>query len=76
MANSNIRRHKHQLFGTRLLQTRRERNLTQMQLSEQLGSAGNSIKDYEAGYSMPNSDRLIELCVILGVSSDWLLGLD
>lgn len=52
---------------------RKEKNLTQKQLAEQLGITDKAISKWETGRSMPDNTMLLDLCKILGVSLNDLL---
>ena len=52
---------------------RKEKNLTQMQLSEILGITDKAISKWERGISMPDSSIMLELCDILCISVNELL---
>ena len=56
------------IFGARLAQLRRERNMTASITSTQIG-------DMEKGASATSMARLYALCVFFQVSADYLLGL-
>jgi transcriptional regulator with XRE-family HTH domain len=62
-------------FGERLLQLRRARGLTQLQLAELIDSSQRAISSYETVLDFPPTHVVIELARALGVSTDELLGL-
>jgi len=41
--------------------------------AERIGIVENTLRNYEMGLSLPNSDVISNICRILGVRSDWLL---
>ena len=49
-------------------------NLTQMQLAEEIGVSFQAISSWERGNSMPDISKLEQLCSILNLSIDELLG--
>ncbi len=63
------------LFKTRLIRLRKERNLTQEQLSNELGFTRSAIASWEAGTRIPDIIKLRALSCFFNVSSDFLLGL-
>jgi|SRR5208337_1327221 transcriptional regulator with XRE-family HTH domain len=60
-------------FAQRLAALRKERSLTQQQLSERVGVHVQQLKRYEAGSSQPTLDVIRNLAVALGASADQLL---
>ena len=60
-------------IGKFIAECRKQKNLTQMQLSEKLGITDKAISKWERGISMPDSSIMIELCDILGISVNELL---
>ena len=69
-------------FGERLKKTREKQGLTQLQVAKALAKMGvlanckcDVVGKYERGLMYPNAHRMHDLCVILGVSADYLLGL-
>ena len=64
------------MYGERIRELRAEQGLTQQQLGELLGVSQFSVSKYEREALDLNTDTLIRLCGIFGVSVDYLLGLD
>ena len=60
-------------IGKFIAERRKDKNLTQMQLSEKLGITDKAISKWERGLSMPDSSIMLELCDILGISVNELL---
>lgn len=60
-------------FAQRLAALRKERSMTQQQLSERVGVHVQQLKRYEAGSSQPTLDVIRNLAVALGASADQLL---
>lgn len=58
-------------FNEALTQTK----LTQKEIAEQCGIHPSCITQYKNGDSEPTLKTLFDLCKVLGVSSDYLLGL-
>lgn len=65
---------KMQEIGARIAEARRARGLTQHELAEQMGISFQAVSGWERGVSMPDIARLPELCAILGMSVDAMLG--
>lgn len=59
----------------RLVEARERSGLTQKQVAERLSKplSPQSVSKWERGKGSPNPRELGELCVIYGVSSDWIL---
>ena len=53
---------------------RKEQNLTQEQLAQQLGVSNKTISKWEKGQSVPDAEQLIKLAVILETTVSELLG--
>ena len=64
------------MYGERIRELRAEQGLTQQQLGELLGVSQFSVSKYEREALDLNTDTLIRLCGIFGVSADYLLRLD
>lgn len=64
------------IFAIRLKDIRKERRLTQKQLADAVGTTDDSIFSWERGRSQPSIDIIRQLCKILEVSADYLLGLE
>lgn len=62
------------LFGELLMKRRRELNMTQDELAEKLSVSRQSVSRWENGECMPDSEKLIRLSDVLGVSLDELAG--
>ncbi len=60
-------------FSARLIQLRRERNLTQQALADVVDIHVNQIRRYEAGSAQPTLDALVSLAKALHVSLDSLV---
>ena len=60
-------------IGKFIVECRKQKNLTQMQLSEKLGITDKAISKWERGISMPDTSIMLELCDILGISVNELL---
>ena len=62
------------LFSDRLKTLRGE--LKQAEFARKVGIAQNTYSRYESGERIPDIEVLVRLAARLGVSTDWLLGLD
>lgn len=61
-------------IGKRIARLRKENNLTQVELADQLGVTYQAISNWERGDSMPDIAKLSDLSKIFDVSIDELLG--
>ena len=59
-------------FADHLRQSRNEKQLTQEGLAELLHVSRQAVSEWERGTKKPESDKLIMLVKVLGVSLDWL----
>lgn len=62
-------------IGSRLSVCRQNKNLTQEELAYRLGITPQALSKWERGVSLPDISMLADLARLLGVSSDFLLGL-
>lgn len=62
-------------IGSRLSVCRQNKNLTQEELAFRLGITPQALSKWERGVSFPDISMLADLARLLGVSSDFLLGL-
>ena len=60
-------------IGKFIAECRKQKNLTQVQLSEKLGITDKAVSKWERGIAMPDSSIMLELCDILGISVNELL---
>lgn len=60
-------------FGERLKKLRRQKNLSQQEVADQLGMHFTNISRYERGLAGPSSETLKKLAEILSVSSGYLI---
>ena len=61
-------------FGQRLKNLRRDAGFSQSDLSERIGVSVQSISKWENDNTMPDISQIVPLASVLGVSTDWLLG--
>lgn len=62
-------------IGLRFSNCRQNKNMTQEELAGRLGITPQAVSKWERGASLPDISMLADLAGILGVSTDWLLGL-
>lgn len=62
-------------FGKRILSIRQNANLTQEELALRMGVTPQAVSKWERGQSFPDISIFTDLCRVLNVSSDLLLGL-
>lgn len=61
-------------LGDRIACLRKRKKMTQAQVAEQLGISAQAVSKWESGLSCPDIMTLVPLAVVLGVSTDALLG--
>lgn len=62
------------MIANRIKSLREQQNLTQTELSKQLGITRSSVNAWELGISIPSTQYIVELASIFRVSTDYLLG--
>ena len=60
-------------IGKFIAECRKKKNLTQAQLAEKLNITDRAVSKWETGKAMPDSDIMLGLCYILGISVNELL---
>ena len=65
-----------ELLGRRIAECRKEKQFTQDELAVRLGITPQALSKWERSQSLPDIALLKELCGILGVSADYLLGME
>ena len=63
-------------FSTRLRKARKEARLSQADLGRAIGVSGQSVKEWEAGRSSPQFDRLSEIATATGKPLAWFFLMD
>lgn len=63
-------------IGKRLMELRKERGITQIEMAKLLNVAQSVISDYETGNFRLHGDLIVRITKILKISADVLLGLD
>lgn len=61
-------------FGTQLKNARKTAGLTQKQLADAIGAKHNSVSNWENDQNRPGPDTIAELCSVLNVSPNYLIG--
>ena len=64
------------ISGIRLRELRRRKKMTQAQVAKRLNLSKTAISGYENNTKTPSVDVLIQLSILYGVTTDYLLGLD
>lgn len=62
-------------FGEKLRQLRKSRKLSQSRVAAAIHTCTAAVCYYETGHRIPDAIKLRALCVLYGVSADYLLGL-
>ena len=60
-------------IGRFIAECRKKKNLTQMQLAEDLGITDRAVSKWETGKAMPDTSIMLELCGILKITVNELL---
>jgi len=63
------------VFQERLKELRKDKQLSQKELAEILGTNNSSVCDWECGRSQPDIEMLAKIATCFEVSADYLLGL-
>ena len=63
-------------FGLRLRSCRKKVGLSQDEVGDRLGISGSAIGAYENNIGMPSVKRLVQLCKLYNVSTDFLLNIN
>ena len=59
-------------FASNLKTERLANGLTQKQLAEKIGIKTQSYQAYESGITLPTTENLLKLCIVLNVPLDYL----
>lgn len=62
------------MFGDRIRELRKGRNMTQQDLADTLGVERSSISKYEKGAAIPSDELKIKLANLFDVTIDYILG--
>ena len=60
-------------IGERIYNLRKQHNMSQGELADELDVSRQTISKWENGSSIPETDKIIRLCEIFSVSSDYIL---
>lgn len=63
-------------FGKKISECRQNRNMTQEVLAGRIGVTPQALSKWERGISYPDIPLLAQLCQVLDISADYLLGVD
>lgn len=61
------------ILNTRIKQVREDFELTQEEFGKRIGSARNTIANYENGNRTPGRSIILSICREFGVNEDWLV---
>lgn len=64
------------IFGTRLQSWRHSHGYTQERMADFLNVSRRTVASWELGKKLPGYDSIINAAVHMGVSADWLLGIE
>lgn len=62
-------------MGQIIRRLRKERNLTQEELAEQLNITSQAVSKWESGASLPDFSQIVPLANLFGVPTDVLFGI-
>lgn len=60
-------------LSEKLLNLRKANDLTQEQLAEKIGISRQSVSKWESGQAVPELDKIVALCELFNVTTDYLL---
>jgi transcriptional regulator with XRE-family HTH domain len=60
-------------IGSRLRDSRNALKLSQRDVASQLGVSDSAVSSWEAGERMPGAEALADVCLVYGVSADYIL---
>ena len=63
-------------FGTRISVCRQNKNMTQEEMAGRLGITAQALSKWERGISLPDIAMTADISRLLGVSTDYLLGVE
>jgi transcriptional regulator with XRE-family HTH domain len=61
------------ILGEKIYQLRKEKGITQEELASQITVSRQAISKWELGESMPDTENIVQLSKLFGVSTDYLL---
>ncbi|MDE7380234.1 MAG: helix-turn-helix domain-containing protein, partial [Clostridia bacterium] len=62
-------------FTERFNEALKQTNISQTELAQKIGISKQCLSDYKSGKAFPSIRILKQLCIVLEISSDYLLGL-
>lgn len=62
--------------GEKIAKCRKEHELTQTQLAEELGVTRQAVSRWESDLAFPETENLLKMSKLFGVSTDWILKYD
>jgi len=62
-------------IGKRISECRQNKHMSQEEMANRLGVTPQAVSKWERGQSLPDVALLADICFVLGVSADYLLGL-
>ncbi len=60
-------------FANRLVKVRKEKHLTQAEVAEKLNISFQAVSLWERGETVPDTEKVVEIASLFGVTTDWLL---
>lgn len=60
-------------IGQRVVECRKEKGMTQIELVRQTGLSDQTITNLEKGHSPPNLTTVLKVAKVFGVTLDWLI---
>lgn len=64
------------IIAERLKQIMHERGMTQRAVAGEIGTTESAVSCWKHGKRTPRAEYIVAMCVLFGVSADWLLGMD
>ena len=61
-------------IGKRISEWRQNKNMSQEEMANRIGVTPQAVSKWERGQSLPDVALLADICFVLGVSADYLLG--
>ena len=64
------------LLADKIKTQREQMGITQAELAKKMGLTRSSINGWEMGLAIPSTQSIVELALLFGVSTDYLLGME
>jgi len=61
------------IISERIFKLLEERNMTQMEFGKRVGLANSTISDWKRKKTNPSADKIMDICMVLGVTPEKLL---